>query len=487
MIVQGVSPSTGVKDPSKMTDAELDHFLAGAQYGKQVASGQVSGMDAPVKDPSKMSDAELDAFIESKKPAWIDQPGTAQNVSRGFINALPVAGGIGGGLIGSATPAGPIGALAGSGLGYGAGESLKNTIYSALGSKDAPQTHEEALAGPLKSIPAGAEQEMGGQVIGALTSKFLPRVASGISNVPEQDIMTYANNPEEVGGLIKETKGNVTEKIDDVRRGAASNINDYKSGLNQKISEGLASRSQVKDVDISPILDSMEKAKSQINSKLNPEIVSDINSIQKRISDLTEGTNKASVSDINDIRSYLGDLGSGAVPKPTGEGKFFTPKDPGARAAYYGSGAAKDLLEQNAPEVADSLTKLGQLRKTIKQIPPGLLKEGANPVGFLGAGRGAALGNEAALNNLDEMIGSNVLGNAQKLSSAQNLGNSELNPLSLYSGGFLKSPMPIRAAIEGNQALGGAPAAAAQFSTRPAIMSVIPHRPDVKQYPHLGK
>lgn len=486
MLVEGTKPSNGAKDPSKMSDQELNTFLMTKGMGR--------------KDPSHMSDAELDNFLKTQSTPWIDKPGTVQNLAKGTINAIPTVGGIAGGLIGGAAggiagaPVGGVGAIpasaaagaAGAGLGYGGGEAIKNLIYSGLGSKDAPKNSDEAILGPIEAIPAGAAAEMGGQVIGKAASKILPRIASSMSGVPEQDVNTLVKNPDEIKGLINETEGKVSGKIDEARGAASNSLKTYKAGLNTQIKQGLSKYGPEKNIDIDPIMKSIDRAKEQVNPKLNPEVIADINSIQKRISDLTDGSGKASVSDINDIRSYLGDLGSGSAPKPTGEGKFFSPKDPGSRAAYYGSGAASDLLKENAPEVGDALSKFGELRGVTKQVTPGLLKEGANDVGFLGAGRGAATRNEDMLKKIDDLTGSDVLGQAQKLSAAKNFGDVKLNPMSLYSGGLMKNPALLREAVFANQSMGQAPSSAAQFSTRPALQSLL-HRPDVKDYKTLGR
>ncbi len=493
MIVQGVSPSSGVKDPSKMTDAELDHFLAGASYGKQVASGQVSGMNVPQKDPSQMSDAELDSFLASKQPPWIDQPGTAQNISKGFINALPAVGGIGGGLLGGAagTAAGPVGTAAGSvggaGLGYGAGESLKNTLYSALGSKEAPQTHEEALAGPLKAIPTGAAAEMGGQLIGAGVSKVGPRVLSALTGAPEQDVNTLLAKPDKILSSVKETGGQVSNNIDQVRREATESLKNYKQGVNKQIGDILEKSPSGKSVDATSILDSLRGERAKLDPDLEPEGVAEINDIIDRVSKkLGDDGKSISVQDANNLRGYLGKLSKGVQPKPGGERVLFQPQDPGARAAKAGSAAARGLLEESAPQVTDELSKLRELRE-LSRNSPGLLREGANDAGFLRAGRGADQRHIDTLNKIDELTGGNALEQAQELSATKTFGDAKLNPLSFVYGGFLKNPAVLRGAVGINQALGGAPSAAAQFSSRPIIQNMIQHRPDVKTYPHLGK
>ncbi len=487
MIVQGVSPSNGTKDPSKMSDSELDHFLAGANYGKQIASGQKSGMNQE-KDPSNMSDAELDAFIASKQPSWIDQPGTAQNVSKGLINALPAAGGIGGGIAGAAV--GPVGAVGGAGLGYGGGEALKNSIYSALGSKEAPQTSEEALAGPIKAIPTGMAAEMGGQVIGAGVSKAAPRILSGLTGAPEQDVNTLLQKPDKIGGLIKETKGLVSDNIDQVRKEATEGLRNYKQNVNKQIGDILEKSSPDQKIDATPILDSLRAERAKLDPDLNQEGVGEINSIIDRVSKKINSDGKSiNVKDANALRGYLGELSSGVQPRPSGERAFFQAQDPGARAAKAGSAAARGILEENAPEVTDQLSKLRELRELSKSSP-GLIKDKANNAGFLRAGRGADDRNIATLAKIDELTGGNALEQAQELSATKTFGDTKLNPLSFLYGGFLKNPALLREAVGANQALGGAPAAAAQFSSRPALMgplNPIPHRPDVKNHQTLGK
>jgi hypothetical protein len=85
---------------------------------------------------------------------------TARSVLGPTIEAVPAAlGGIAG------TALGPVGTLAGAGLGYGAGRQLTRLMDVALGNEPAP-TATQAMLGGAKDVLEGATMEAGGQVIG---------------------------------------------------------------------------------------------------------------------------------------------------------------------------------------------------------------------------------------------------------------------------------------------------------------------------------
>jgi hypothetical protein len=100
---------------------------------------------------------------------------TARNVLGPTIEAVPAAlGGIAG------TAFGPVGTLAGAGLGYGAGRQFTRLMDVALGNEPAP-TATQAMLGGAKDVLEGATMEAGGQVIGRGVQAGLQK----LSQVPQ--------------------------------------------------------------------------------------------------------------------------------------------------------------------------------------------------------------------------------------------------------------------------------------------------------------
>lgn len=436
------------QDPySNLSDKDLDNMLSKVSSGK--------------KDPySHLSDKDLDDLLEkSSKP-----PPEGNGLIEGALRAIPFAGGLAGGVVGTA--GGPIGSVAGAGFGGYAGKSLENIARGLLGapySDSLPKAETSlgrmaAITG--KNVMGGVEQaanEAGGQLLNAGIQKYGPKIAAKLSNVPEQDVKTYLNNPDAIENRISQAgeKNDISTQVDAARSNANKAINDYKAGINKDISIALKNASPNKDIDITPILNEISSAKSQINPKLNPEAISDIAQLEKRLSDFSEGTNKISKGDLNDLRTYLQERAEGQFSKPMGPGQYFTANDPAARAAKSGWRATRGLLQETTPEVGDELTKLADLRKLTKSAQPGLLKEGGNVAPFISAGRGTAAHNKGLLDKLSELTQTPINQEASELAATQSLGRTDINPLQFFSAGVLKNPQTLRALIKADRDSGG--------------------------------
>lgn len=101
--------------------------------------------------------------LSANEPAEKQIYGIPESTVEGTLQALPAAGGLGGGLLGSAL--GPIGAVGGAGAGAAGGAYLANAIRSGLGMSTAPKTREAALIEPVKEGLIGAAGEGAGQLI----------------------------------------------------------------------------------------------------------------------------------------------------------------------------------------------------------------------------------------------------------------------------------------------------------------------------------
>lgn len=118
------------------------------------AKGSFNWDDHPVAAPEEAG------FLEQLRDATVDQ--------------LPMIGGaVGGaaGLLGAGIPTlgfgAPGGAVVGSGLGYAGGQAAKNFINSLIAPEKAPQTAGEIAESMAMAPVLGADQELGGQALGA--------------------------------------------------------------------------------------------------------------------------------------------------------------------------------------------------------------------------------------------------------------------------------------------------------------------------------
>jgi hypothetical protein len=95
------------------------------------------------------------------------------NMVRPTVEAL---GGVGGGVLGTAL--GPAGTVGGAGLGYGLTKGGLDSLETALGYRQGPQTATEALAGGAKDVLTGATLEAGGRAVGPVLSKVVDKAAT---------------------------------------------------------------------------------------------------------------------------------------------------------------------------------------------------------------------------------------------------------------------------------------------------------------------
>ncbi len=110
-------------------------------------------------DPDEEIKSQLGGTAVSKKPGWI-------NPARVGLEAV---GAIGGGLIG--VTGGPVGALAGAGLGYAGMKGLADIGEEALGYKKTVGLPERTIQS-AKDVATGAAMEAVGQVTGTVLSNI---------------------------------------------------------------------------------------------------------------------------------------------------------------------------------------------------------------------------------------------------------------------------------------------------------------------------
>lgn len=103
-------------------------------------------------------------FLDLSEPDPNDQTQTtAKGLIKSTVSSIPYATGAVGGFLGGGL--GPLGSIGGAGLGYGAGKSIQNLIEQQA-ELAPPKTAGQLIREPLKAIPEGMMQEVGGQALG---------------------------------------------------------------------------------------------------------------------------------------------------------------------------------------------------------------------------------------------------------------------------------------------------------------------------------
>ncbi len=157
-------------------DATPDQ-LRGAAERAFAARQSAPAPAAPVTPPGQIP---VDNRVQAPAAVPSDVPLGRRviNVVRPSVEAL---GGAGGAVVG--TGAGPLGTVAGAGLGYGLTKGGLDTLETALGYRQGPQTATEALVGGAKDVLTGATMEAGGRVVAPVVSKAVGSVGSKVANM----------------------------------------------------------------------------------------------------------------------------------------------------------------------------------------------------------------------------------------------------------------------------------------------------------------
>lgn len=167
--------------------------------------------------PRFISDDEMKAIEEAPRDSILGIPATT---IEGALRAFPVAGAMFGGAAGVALGAptvvgAPLGGVAGAGLGAAAGESLANTVRSALDLDTKAKTRAELYTRPLKEGAIAAAGEGTGQIIAKVPAlvKGAPAAIRGVMKGGAGDDMARAVTFEDIGFVptIKPNAGEIAE------------------------------------------------------------------------------------------------------------------------------------------------------------------------------------------------------------------------------------------------------------------------------------
>jgi hypothetical protein len=256
-------------------------------------------LDALEKNDLKsVSDHGLDILEKQTKPQQAEPVSLGKQIYRSATDALPAAGGIVGGILGTPADmiAGPMGNIAGATAGYTAGTAAKNLLNTYFDPENAPKTPGEAVKSLAEAAPEGALQEAGGQLIGkgvGLAAKGIGKVAPEVAEYLAKKFgKVWANVPEKYTEEYLARQGNIearpTEAIMDELQGhyneSQAGLENAKSGFDaakeaaQETKTGLSQQLEDQKYaardSINQASDELNQARSQVNetkSNLNNE------------------------------------------------------------------------------------------------------------------------------------------------------------------------------------------------------------------------
>lgn len=192
-------------DPRFKDEADLLAGGIGTVNGKGLvgmAAGKVNKTtddfdpDAYLADQS--NDFDPDAYLASKQEKPMV---TGEGLLRGTLKALPIAGSLAGGAMG--TVLGPAGTLGGGMLGAAGGRALQNIGESMMGDE---KTREDIYMGPVKDASLEAAGAGAGKLVGMAAGKVAPYVERGLLK-PARDFFGKFGAQNKVGSEVLQEAG----------------------------------------------------------------------------------------------------------------------------------------------------------------------------------------------------------------------------------------------------------------------------------------
>jgi hypothetical protein len=396
---------------------------------------------AKFQAPQAPQAAEEKSILDKEVPII---GGTGRGYVQGTLNALPGAGAAIGGVLGGTAgtaiePGGgtALGGVGGAALGGAAGESLKDLGEKYILGQN--KTRSDIYGNPAKGALSGAAQEAGGQLIGAgiqkasqspivkkvgsYLGKGASKLGSALTGVPESEIETYAKHADEINDMAKSSDNNTFQAANDLREKWQGEIQDVKKSLNSQISSALE-RDGGKTISQNPILEALEAQKAKLNPKLDPDQISQIDALAKKVSSLANENGEISLKEAHELKNHLQDIASPAY----GSGQIFQSGKNTQFAAKSAARAARGLINETAPEIANANNQLAELHDIEDSMNRNILKANAPEASILAAGNEGNLRNAEGLKRLSAMTGSDMNADASKLAAMRTFGSPGLLP-----------------------------------------------------------
>ena len=222
---------------------------------------------------------------ERDVPEWGRKHPTAYGVAGATYETLKpiveLGGLVGGGYIGGLS-GGPVGAVGGAGLGYGAAKEITGMAGKLLGENPSEETplaktlvpYSEKLPTPARNVIEGGLQEVTGQIIGKGTGKSLEYAGKLAKNIIGK--LTRAGSGmvegalEGTPGFKAAMRGKISgEEVVDNAKGALQILkNNRQTAYQSKLAEVATKQG---DLDIAPIRDTFFDLSKKYNIKINPD------------------------------------------------------------------------------------------------------------------------------------------------------------------------------------------------------------------------
>lgn len=362
---------------------------------------------------NKKDDGWEDVSHELQAPK---EESSLRKYGRMGLEQLPIAGGIAGGLL--ASP-GIVTTGLGAGVGMAAGKTLENLGKTYL--LDEQITPEQNLKDVAMAFPEGIASEFGGQIAGKALGWTAKKMASGLSRIPEKVIETYAKRGKDVEELISKYGSDSQEAADAIRQQMSQKIQSFKNINNAKISAALEKKGG--EVNINPILKTLEEAKAKLDPDFKTEDIAKIQGMIDKIYSISDESGIVPSSKAFGLQKFLQEQAEYIAP-----GQFYRRGGQSEIAATKAAAKVRGLVNAVEPEIKAANKELESLRKAEKNVNKNLFIQEKPSAGLIGAGSGTNAKNIKSLRNVGDIVGSDFLTPAENLAAQAQFANPGLLP-----------------------------------------------------------
>lgn len=422
------SPEATVIHSDAYRAARVAFEKAGSAYTRPTVAGvgaAVGGFTGALQSGSKLLDAiktGKESFQQARDEAILEQEELAKKypIPSGVAE---IAGNI------ATAPLMAAKGLAGA-LKVGAATGVGQAVGEATTSEEAmSKIGQNLVAGAVThGLFKGAEAtyEKAKDTIKVLIpEKFLAKVASTTSGIPQKDIETYAKNVDEINGMIKEFGGDTALASDEVKIRLKNAIAKARTELGEGIGTTLKELPDDKVFPTKPIIEKLNEVKGQLNQFTKEAERAQIDEFINMVKKVAGNKKNISIQDVNVIKQYLQDSSSKSFVK---NGAIFPPDRDVARAARAGYFQAKSILDDVSPVIKEANQQLHQMHVLEESMNKNLIAAGKPEASLLAAGAAENSRNANVLKQLGELTGTEPLKEAQKVSAMRSFADTQLLP-----------------------------------------------------------
>lgn len=253
-----------------------------------------------------------------------------------------------------------------------------------------------------------------------LPKKAMAKTGQALTGVPEQNILTYWDNMDDVDRLIKKYGGDMSSAADDMRDKWQKGMMTRRGQLGKQVGDALE---KVDDAaaDLTPLKERISALKAKIDPDINPDDLSFITEMEDVVNKVAE--RGAKPRDVNNLKKMFQERAKGSYLK---SGQFMSTGNEAQKMSRTLGRDARKMVDELAPDVVEANRTLSFMHDLEKNMNRNLLASGRPENALVTAGAGTHSRNLNNLKKLSALSGVDMVGDARKLSAAKEFANPAL-------------------------------------------------------------